>query len=468
MSERGTDSLAAGALDQKSVLAQSLTHVGPALGFIFGLQIITGFAGPAAPLAFAAALVVMLLLAVGVTQLARHLPSAGGYITYVSHTVSPQAGLLTAWLSVLYEPLVAGFNLALLGAVLEATLGAEYGITVPWWSIVLVGAAILAVLGFRGIRLSMRAALIMLTFEVVLCLALAVAGLLNPGAGGVNLSPFDPGSAPAIEGLYLGVIFAIFGYAGFESVAPLAEESRDPRRTLPRAMIGSLLIAGLFLIVGSWGVLVGWGTADAAGYAAAEAPVFELAHRLFGDAWVLLLVAMANAVLAVSLAAQNASTRMLFALGRNGVLPRALGRVDQRRRTPSAALALQTAITLVVALGGGALMGPFDLVVFVALTLTLAVILVYSLGNLGVWRLYRREHRHEFRWLAHAVCPGLSTLALLWVGFKSVSPLPPEPGRYAPLLVAGWLAAGIVVVLLSSSRGRASGIARLTPAGDIS
>ena len=457
--------LSAGALGLPAVVMQAVSHIGPAVGFFLSIQFITGVAGLASPVSFTAAFVIVLLLGLSLTELARRIPSAGGYFTYVSRTVGPRAGFLTAWLFFLYEPLGVAINFAWLGGILETTLKAEYGFTLPWWIVLLAGVSVVTTLTVVGVKVSARALVLLGGAEILMIVALAISGLISPGDGGINLTPFDPGSATDLNGLYLGVVFAIFGLTGFESVAPLAEETEDPRRNLPRAIIGAIIAMGIYYIFCSWAILVGWGTSNVSGFVdAGENPILGLAHRLWGGAWVILLLALTNSVLAVSVAAQNAGTRVFFAMARAGALPATLARIHPRFHTPINAIKLQTLITLAIGIGGGIVLGPQDTLAFFGLVITLGLILVYSAGNLGVFRLYRGALRGEFSPWRHAVFPALSSAALVLVGYKSLNPLPDTPFAYAPLVVAGWLVAGIGVTFAASRGGRAGWLLR---AGEI-
>src|SRR5437867_10990023 len=96
--------LRSGALGLSGVLMQGITHIAPATATLFTIQLTTSYAGVTAPLAYLIAFLIVMMLGVSVTQLAKHFPSAGGYYTYVSRTVSPRAGFLTSWLFFLYEP----------------------------------------------------------------------------------------------------------------------------------------------------------------------------------------------------------------------------------------------------------------------------------------------------------------------------------------------------------------------------
>ncbi|MGN6190486.1 MAG: APC family permease [Conexibacter sp.] len=451
--------LDAGALSLPGVLMQALTHIAPTIGMIFAVQAITASAGLASPFALVLAGGVMMTVAVSVMQLARKLPSAGGYFHWISTSVGPRAGYLIAWLFFIYEPFGAAINLSFLGGILESTFKSEYGFTLPWWVTALAGGLILAFLTLNGVRLSVRTIVVLGAVEIALCVALALTGLFDPGPGGLTLAPFNPGNATNFNGLFLGIVFAIFTYAGFESVAPLAEESRDPRRILPRAVVLSLTIAIVFMLITSWGVLVGYGTDRVDALVADGSPVFALAHRVWGGAWVLLIVAFVNSCLGVGLAVQNASSRVLFGMARAGALPQWLAKVDPKRKTPINAVLLQSAITIGAALIGGAAFGPVEFLAFVAIIITLAAVIIYSAGNLGVFRLYRREHPDELSVFLHVICPVVSTIALLYVGYKTLDPLPTGTNRWAPIVLIAWAAIG-VVVMLASGRNRNSWLAR--------
>jgi amino acid transporter len=453
-STRGTE-LEAKALKLPEVLMQGVTHIAPAVGMVLTIQFITSLAGVTSPLAYLLAFLITLTLGISLTQLAKHLPSAGGYYTYLSRTVHPRAGWLTAWLYFLYDPTGAAINLAFMGFFFESTMKAEYNITFRWWWFFLLGTAFITLLVYRGIKISARGTVILGVIEVSIVVILALFGLLSPGQGGVNLAPYNPGNTPSASGLYLAVIFSIFAFTGFESVAPLAEESENPKRLLPRGIIYSILIMGAFYIFCSWAILLGFGTDRVQAFIdSSENPVFVLAKDLWGGAWIVVFFAVINSIIAVSIACTNAATRVFFAMGRSGSLPRSLAAVHPRFKTPRNAVVLQTILTLVIGLGLGFLLGPDQEFFMMGVAITLGLVLVYSAGNLGVYRYYRAERAQEFNAWLHLVFPVLSTVALLFVGYKSIVPLPAYPVVIAPFLVAVWLVAGVILVYRLSRTGR--------------
>src|SRR5262249_10436702 len=319
--------LRAGALKLPSVLMQGITHIAPAVGIILTVQLITSHAGVTAPLAYLIAFVIVLTLGLSLTQLAKHLASAGGYYPYVSRTVHPRAGFLTAWLYFLYDPTAAAINLAFMGYFVQGTLKTEYGVSFPWWLFVVTGTALITCLVYYGVEVSARTMVALGVAEIAIVVGLALTGLLWPGPGGINFHSYNPVNAPSANGLYLGVVFSIFAFSGFESVAPLAEESERPQRNLPLSIIGSILLMGAFYLFCSWALLVGWGTNDLGNLIrSVENPTFQLGKKLWSGGWILLFVAVINSILAVSIAGTNAATRVFFAMGRAGSLPKLLAR----------------------------------------------------------------------------------------------------------------------------------------------
>jgi amino acid transporter len=234
----------------------------------------------------------------------------------------------------------------------------------------------------------------------------------------------------------------------------LAEETRNPRRNVPLGLLGSVIAMVLFLVITVWGYLIGIGTNAIAGVAtASEFPVFTLAHRVWGRIWILVPIAMLNSALAATAACFNGGTRTWYAMARSGSLPATLAAVDPRRKTPDNAihlmLGLQVAGGLACAAFGAEAVFPTW-----ALSLTLGLITMYVLASLGVVRYYATEKRAEWSTLLHLVFPVLSTVAMVYVGYKSIVPLPGPPARYALFVFIGYTVVGGGLLLYLKAKGR--------------
>jgi amino acid transporter len=437
-----------GSVGLAGVLMQSIAQISPTLGVFYTIAFTTSQAGVSAPLTYLAAFAVCLVLAVPMLGLARHLPSAGGFYTYVSEGLGPRLGFMTGWLYAIMVTIVPAALAAFTGAVLHDQLSAKYGITVPWWAYSLGILLVCFVCAFRGIVISIRFLVVMTVFEIIVGLALALTGLLQPGPGGVTLSGFNPATIGDSPGFFLAIVLSIFAFTGFESAAAVGEESRDPKRLIPRAIFGSLVLVGAFYVICAWGLQIGWGTADLDALAnSSTAPAFVLADRLWHGGSLVVLIALVNSGLGVCIACTTSSTRTIFGMARTGALPAPLARVSASHRTPVVAVYLQTAVAVTICLAAGLPLGPYNLFNVLGTTGTFVYIPIFILMNAASFMFFRTKHPEEFSVLRHVVCPVVSTAALLTIGYKSLVPLPAMPVALAPFLAVAYILLGVLVLV---------------------
>ena len=455
--------LEADAIGLLGATMQAITHIAPAIAGFFFTAFIVGKAGVTAPLAYTFAFLIVLMLGVALAQLAKHMPSAGGYYTYISRGLHPRAGFLTSWMYILYSPLVGGPLAGFFGFIVAGQLKANWGIDVPWlwWVSVLVFAPLTAYLQWEGIKLSTRFMVITGGLEMLIVMALAISGFLFPPAGtGISLAVFNPGNIPPGTGFLglgggfaLAVVFGVQGLTGWEASAPLAEETKDPKRNVPLSIMLSIVLIGSFLVIVFWGVITGFGNdANAVATDPTGVPALTLAHRVWGGGWIIIIFAFLNSVAAVSIACANVGTRMWYSMARSGSFPKALATVHPKHKTPTNAILLQMALNVAAGIYVGYVWDPqtgFYLVT--GLILVLAVSVAYILANVAVFRFYWTEHRDEFNWIYHFVFPLFSTAVLLYAIYASF-PLT-TPFDIAPFVDGGWLLIGIAILVVLYFRG---------------
>ena len=415
----GTD-LREGAVGLPGVLMQNIATIAPAFAILASFVFIVGFAGIVTPWAYAFGGALLALQALSAAQLAKVFPSAGGWYTWIARSLHPRAGFFAGVFFSVWLPPVGALTLSLLGStVLEPAIKEEYNVTIPWWIWVVLGLALVIWWAYAGIVVSERLLIITGSIEIVVMVALALTALVNPGPGGFSLAPLNPGNFGLASNLFLGIVFSIFAFSGWESTGPLAEESRNPRRNIPIGLVGSVLILMAYFVFVTWGYLVGFGV-DKVGEISFDIPfpVTTVAERVWGGGWVLLLFALLNSAIAVSIACFNGGTRTWYAMGRSGVLPSALGRVTPSRQTPDNAIHLQVAVN-VVAFALVLIFGAEDTFFTWANMITLGLISMYLLTNIGVARYYLTEARSQFNPLLHIVVPGIASVAGLVVVWKS-------------------------------------------------
>jgi amino acid transporter len=437
-----------GSVGLGGAVIMSAALMGPAVSVYFNPQLVVGFAGAAMPLVMAVSLVASLIVANGVAAMARELPSAGAFYTYVARGLGPRYGFVTGILMFLAYALLVPAELALIGIYSHDILGG-YGLSVPWPVISLIFAAAMLALSWRGIAGSLKTALTLFAVEVSVIVVLSVVILAKGGAHGLTLAPLLPSSsANGLSGIALGMVFGVLSFVGFESAATLGEEVREPRH-VPRGIFGAVLLVGLIYLVTTYAEMVGFGVDGVDALTKDTAPFTTLAAHY--APWLKLLVGLAgvSSIFAVTMNSHSGITRIVFAMGREQMLPVALARVHPRHGTPSAAIIANTVFAVVVTLLVGAWVGPFNAYAYLGSLLTLAIIPVYILTNAACIRFFATTAKARRNPVQHVILPVLGMLVMLIPIYGLIWPVPAAPYNVFPYLVvlAIALSAGVAWVI---------------------
>jgi amino acid transporter len=452
--------LARGAIGLREVLFQSITHMAPAAAVAFSIIAGAQYAGGGLPLSVVIALVGCVCVAYTIGELARYLPSAGGMYTYTARGLHPAVGFLVAWGYAFVEPLVAPVLYIIFGIVMAGTLDAEFNCAIcgadQWWIWSTVAAVIVFVLGYLGIQISTRAGTLLGLFEIAVFAAVALWLIVK--ADNHTLKVFTTSAATAegftgLKGIFAGSIYAILAFIGFEAAAPLAEETRDPRRTIRRAVIYSALGIGAFYVLTTYAATVFFGPSRMSGFAGFNNgdPWTGLGKAVWGGAWVLVFLAILNSAVANSNAGANATTRTWYAMGRIRLAPSFFTWIHPRWRSPYVAVIGQLIVGLGVALPLGFLFQPLPAFILIATMATAVIVLIYITVNLAAIRFYLTEHRSEFNFVKHLVIPliGIAFFVPAWLtaigirAFSFVAKLS-GPARFTGLVVGIWLVLGVL------------------------
>jgi amino acid transporter len=462
-----------GAIGLTEVLFQSITFMAPAVAAALSIGFATTFAGGITPLAVLFALIACLFTAYSMGQLGSRMSSAGGMYTWVSRGLGPFFGWLVAWVFTLAGPIVPAALYASFGFFGADLLTELTGFSADWLWLVLAVACGLVVwfLTYRGIKLSTRVGVVLGLIEITIFLVVSALLIAN-ATKAVDTSVFIPADGNVIPALQ-GMVFCILAFVGFEAAAPLGEEAREPRRTIPRAVLLSCLLIGLFYIFCYYAATVFFGPdkmlKDFIG-ANEGNPWGGMAEQVLpGIGSLLVTFAIVNSSLANANAGANASTRVIFSLGRSRLLPSALSVVHPVHRTPSNAVHVQGVLGIVLAIGLGLLFngeaagGPLTTYFFIGYILGLSFAAMYIAVNAAAIGYFLGEGRDQFNVLKHVLVPILGIVVML-VGFVSALggvtipivdvTIPPlsAPFSYAPLIVAIWVVAGIVLFFVLRMR----------------
>jgi amino acid transporter len=412
-----------------------ITHIAPATNVVFTFPIIALKAGACMPISFLLTTVVCCFIANTVSEFSKYMPSSGGYYSFATRGLGRQIGFMATWSYLIYDILGPSASSGFLGYLLSDTLQAAFGVRVPWWIFALVTFGIIWLFTHYGIQVSMRTNAWLGGAEVLIMLALAITFLAHPAPGSTYIAPLQPSQSPHhIGGILAGMVFSILALSGFEAPAPLAQEARQPGKSIGLAVILSLLTIGIFYVFTSYASAIGWGSSDMAGFASDPNPYFALGHKLWGVAWWFVVLAIINSAIGAGLACTNAASRVMYTMGQAGTLPASFGRIHPVHQTPTFAIAFLQIAGIIPVLLVGLLLRPADIFGFLGTIATLAVIILYSLANLALMSYVRRELPQQFSLWRHAVIPGIGTLALIPVLFVTVYPIPSWPYNITPYL----------------------------------
>ncbi len=466
-----SQSLARDAIGLPEVLFQSITHMAPAAAVAFSIIAGAPYAGGGLPLSVVIALIACLCVAVSIGELARHLPSAGGMYTYTARGLHPAVGFLVAWGYAFVEPLVAPLLYLILGIVVAGTLDSEFNCFVchadQWWIWVVVAAVLVFLLGYFGIQLSTRAGTVLGFFEIAVFTALALWLIVKTGSrntlGVFGTSHANVAGFKGLTGVFAGSIYAILAFIGFEAAAPLAEEARNPRRTIRQAVIYSCLGIGIFYVLTTYAATVFFGPDKMGGpngfIALNDGDPWEgLGHMVWGAAWFVFL-AIVNSAIANSNAGANATTRTWYAMGRIRLLPSLFASVHPHWKSPHVAVIAQLLVGIGVALGLGFSFQPLPAFILIATMATAVVVLIYIALNLASIVFHLRERRSEFNLFTHGVVPVVGILFFVpgWLtavgihAFSFIAHLT-GPASRVGIVVGAWYLIGVIYLIYLYSR----------------
>lgn len=353
------ETLGKGQLTLKDVIAQSIGFIGPVFASAFFIATIAGAsftgkgAGIAVPISIILASVGMLGVAWIISRYARRIHAAGSLYDYVTDGFGRRAGFLAGWV---YYGGMAALTLAIglaFGGFLSSTLIDTVDVDIAWYWLAIAFWIVAFFMQYIGVQVSTRAQLVLALASMLVIGGFAIYIILKGAGSGNSIRPFDPGESTA-SGIFYGVLYAVIMFVGFETAANLAEETADPQRLIPRAVLISVVVSAIFYVIVAYALLIVFsldlGTflqsfpqlAVAAGGGADP----SIGSTRFGELteWLITID-----IAAVALGTATGSSRGIFALARDGRLPKVLASVHPTHKTPwVSALAASVAAIIAV------------------------------------------------------------------------------------------------------------------------
>jgi amino acid transporter len=426
--------LANDVLGLPQVLFCIVTGAAPLAAMMFNVPVAVSGGGYAVPAAFIIATVALTIFSTGYIEMARRVTAAGGFYTFISRglgqVMGMGAGLLIAFCYIIFAAAVTG-----VGSYFASTsVDTWFGINIPAWGYMALFLALMTGFAWFHIELTAKILGVALVCEVGALLILAIGIILNGGGpDGYSAAPLNPanifnndaalkvfGAAAAGVALF----GAFWSWVGFEMAPNYAEESREPKKMMKAATYGSVIGLGIFYVFISYMFVTGWGLTGSAQavadqfsgkYASAFYPLSD--KYVGGGLTTIIEILIITSSFACSMAFYNTGSRYLFSLAREGVMPKALGRVHPTQRGPVNASMTVSAIVGVYMLAfvlsdSSTLAALLKLGTWTPLLGVLGILAVQGLCSLAIIRFFLTEARDGFHWFKTLVAPIVGFLAM--------------------------------------------------------
>src|SRR5205809_7860963 len=441
------DKLHLGAVGLFGVLFLTVTGAAPISAMLFNTPLSVGYGnGIGTPAGFAFATLILGIFSVGYVSMARKVTAAGGFYSFISHGLGRELGMATGLLmvsaySVFEASLCGGF------AYFATAKLAQYGYHVSWYWPALFMVGLIAILAYFDVHISARILGIALISEVAVLL-LFDALVFGHGGGNIDASALNP--VEAFTGLSagkgslgaftagaagLGVFYAFWSWVGFEMAPNYGEESKDPKRIVPRAMYISVVGLGIFYVITSWAAISGYHSVNEAAKVAQtnSAEFFFIPTADFIGGWArdIMSYLIITGSFACGMAFHNTAARYFYSLGRERVLPTYLGRTHHRWKSPHLATLTQSAIAALIVAGFAIFAGTRDpasqaylqLYGLMAVMGVIIILAVQALVSVAIWNYFRTQHPNEQHWWKTMLAPAISFVAqaiVLYLLFKNL------------------------------------------------
>ncbi|APM39046.1 APC family permease [Clostridium kluyveri] len=421
------------------ILAQSVGSIAPTASLAFVIPLVYGTAGNGTWLAYAFALIAILFVAINLNQFTSRSASSGSLYMYIVSGLGPTVGFISGWALLLAYGLTTSAVLS--GFINFANVLLQYlGINIPLVALGIVGAATAWYVAYKDIKLSAKLTLIL---EAVSIISISILGIIVVVHNGfkidlaqLTLKDVSPSS------IRIGLVIAFFSYVGFESASSLGEEAKRPLYTIPKAVLVSSAIVGILFIIFAYIEVLGY-IGSKIKLNEAQAPLTTLANlNSVGFFGVIISLGTLFSFWASFLACANAGARVLFSIGRHGIVNSSMSNVHKNNKTPHISIALISLIATVIPIILICLHnGIFDIYGWLGTIATFGFLFNYALVTIAspVYLYKEKELKPK-----HIIVSIVTFIILLIPIVGSIYPLPVYPYNIFPFMFLAWLAAGAI------------------------
>jgi len=402
------------------------------------------YGGNSAPVIFFIVTIILILFSFGFVRTGMHMQNPGGFYSYITAGLGKNVGLGAAFVSAIGYPFVGFIGSCYFPLVCTEWISQLGGPDVPWWIISIIYLVVIALLDMRGVELSVNVMSIVMAIECLIVIAMDIGCFIHdPGSlsGGSALSFPALGNRESMVGLSMIYIFSTF--LGFESTVIYREEVREPNKTIPRATIISVIGIGVFYAIATWAFISYYGANNVQEIAANNIDYLmqDTLVLLFGRIVLdVISVFIMISMFASTLSVVNVSSRYLYSLGKDGVLPQVLGKAHAKHHSPYISVMVVCGVYLVVVICLAIFnidpVAVYPKVNGIGAFTIMLIMLVAAVAILAYFRKNQEEVKEESSWYT-LIAPILGIIGLALMVYFAVINYGELTGGSAALTVFG-------------------------------
>ncbi len=434
------------------VLIPGLAQVAPAFNLFFTTGVMASLAGASVPLIFLISMVGVLATASSLAQFAGVYPSSGSFLTYIAKSIGAKTATSVGVITILGYIIAFGGIYIFVGQyIVLNVLGNPHiwGIT---QIVTIIYGVLVTIPVIVGLKFGVRISYALYIFEAILLVVMSIVFLSHGGPQGVSATAFKwPGGT---KSTLLAFSLAILAFGGFEAAAPLAEETRDPKKNVPIAVISTVIVSGIIYVLGSWALVTAFGPAHVGALAANPNPFHAAAERYISVLAPVVTWVFLTSVTSSYVAANTQTARVIFGGARSGLWNRGFASVSRRYNTPAIAAIAFVVPSIVIGVVSTAFTNPGEASGFLSTYGILGLIIMYIMANVALvvhWVRFGGADRAK-KAFTRLIVPvfGIAILAIPVYG--DLEPGQASPYNTLPYLTIGLILVGIIYTLVLAKR----------------
>ncbi|PJI09502.1 MULTISPECIES: APC family permease [Clostridium] len=429
------------------VVALPVAMIAPSAAMALNVPLMASVCSYSVSLVFLISILLLGCIAVSFVKFNQYFSTAGSIYTFATKSLGEKVGCLSGWALYLTYAIFPAGCLSAFGSMFNDFIATYTGINIGWLPYTLLAALLSWYLCFSDVKLSSK---IMLALEFASIFLIIVLDIVVISKTGFSAIPFKTNNN-SFSSIGAAIVFAILCFAGFEGASSYGEESKNPKKTIPLAIASSVLISGLFFVLTSYAIALGFGSSKAGitsliKSASSVADLSKMYMPLFFTGALAFVVSLS--AFSAGLGAMAAASRLLYSMSQDGNVPKIVSKVHQKHQTPYISLALLLVVTIVLVLllsknEGTTIFG------YCGTIGALSLIINYFVTCLGSIVYFKRNKIWTNK---NLIFPVIALIVLAYTFYANVYPVPAFPSNIFPYIVLIWTICGYIFTSIYRSK----------------